>query len=96
MKFHAMILAPREHLRVTILLLAAALLIVWRPSAASEKYAAQTGKPCAQCHAYPAGDLKLTPFGQAFVANGYKLPPEQPPAPADGSKAPAGATAPPK
>ena len=66
------------------------------PAAGTEKFAAQTGKPCAQCHNYPAGDLKLTPFGRAFVANGYKLPPERSSAPVQDSKPPASSASPPK
>lgn len=91
--------------KLTALMLAAGM-AVWifpRSVEATEKYAAQTGVPCAQCHVYPTGDARLTPFGEAFVANGFKLPANEskPPAdgskpPADGSKAPAGGSTPPK
>ena len=47
-----------------------------RPAAATTKYAAETGKPCAQCHQHPTGGPELTPFGEKFKANGYKLPKE--------------------
>jgi hypothetical protein len=77
-----------------ILIALIAPLVMGRTAAATEKFAAQTGKPCAQCHNYPAGDLKLTPFGKAFVANGFKLPPERPPA--QTSKPPANGATPPK
>ncbi len=56
---------------------------------ATEKYAAQTGVPCAQCHVYPTVDARLTPFGEAFVANGFKLPAKTPKAPVDKPKPPA-------
>jgi hypothetical protein len=37
-------------------------------------YAAQTGKPCGTCHQNPAGGGPRNAFGQAFAANGHKLP----------------------
>jgi len=37
-------------------------------------YAAQTGKPCAACHQNPAGGGPRNAFGEAFAANGHKLP----------------------
>lgn len=49
-----------------------------RPAAATTKYAAETGKPCAQCHQHPTGGPELTPFGEKFKADGYKLPKESP------------------
>lgn len=49
-------------------------LITSRSADATTKYAAQTGKPCAQCHQDPTGSMKLTPFGDKFKANGYELP----------------------
>jgi hypothetical protein len=53
-------------------------LIIPCTAAATEKYAAATGVPCAQCHQYPTGDARLTPFGKAFVTNGFKLPATEP------------------
>lgn len=49
-----------------------------RPATATTKYAAETGKPCAQCHQHPTGGPELTPFGEKFKADGYKLPKESP------------------
>lgn len=59
---------------------------------ATERYAAQTGVSCPQCH---ESDMRLTPFGKAFVANGFKLP-KNPSPPADDSGAPASGATPPK
>jgi hypothetical protein len=52
----------------------AAILITGQPATATGTFTTQTGKPCAACHQNPGTDMKLTPLGQAFVANGYKLP----------------------
>lgn len=55
-------------------LLAAAMLVVTpREAAAKPEFAAQTGMPCGQCHANPAGGGKLKGFGEKFKANGYKV-----------------------
>jgi hypothetical protein len=45
-----------------------------RPANAKPEFAAQTGKPCGQCHVNPAGGGKLKPFGEKFKENGFKLP----------------------
>jgi hypothetical protein len=37
-------------------------------------YAASTGKPCGACHQNPAGSGPRNAFGEAFAANGHKLP----------------------
>jgi mono/diheme cytochrome c family protein len=37
-------------------------------------YTSRTGKVCGACHTDPAGGGPLTPLGDAFVANGRKLP----------------------
>lgn len=37
-------------------------------------YAAQTGKACGACHQNPAGGGARNAFGEAFAANGHKLP----------------------
>ncbi len=71
-------------------------LVVPGASTATEKYAAETGVPCAQCHQYPTGDARLTPFGKSFVANGFKLPTTGPKPPTNGPKPPSSDTPPPK
>ena len=45
-----------------------------RLASALPEYTSQTGKACGACHADPAGGGPLTPLGDAFVANGHKLP----------------------
>ncbi len=37
-------------------------------------YAQQTGLPCGRCHTNPAGGGPRTAFGNAFAANGHKVP----------------------
>ena len=37
-------------------------------------YAASTGKACGACHTNPAGGGPRNAFGEAFAANGHKLP----------------------
>jgi mono/diheme cytochrome c family protein len=37
-------------------------------------YAASTGKACGACHQNPAGGGPRNAFGDAFAANGHKLP----------------------
>jgi hypothetical protein len=59
---------------VMIVIAGAFSLTTLRPAKATTKYAAQTGKPCAQCHQDPTGSMKLTPFGDKFQANGHELP----------------------
>jgi len=43
---------------------------------ARPQYARQTGLPCGQCHVNPAGGGPRNAFGQAFAANGHRLPGE--------------------
>jgi len=57
-----------------ILISGTASLIVSRPAEATPKFATETGKACGQCHENAAGGGKLTPLGEAFKANGNKLP----------------------
>ena len=45
-----------------------------RSALAKPEFAAQTGKACGACHQNPAGGGALKPFGDAFKANGNKLP----------------------
>ena len=57
-----------------ILVAGAACLIISRPAEATAKFAAETSKACGQCHESATGGGKLTSFGEAFKANGNKLP----------------------
>jgi hypothetical protein len=45
-----------------------------RSASAKPEYAASTGKACGTCHANPSGGGALKPYGEAFKANGHKLP----------------------
>lgn len=45
-----------------------------RPAQATPQFGTQTGLPCSQCHADLNAPTKLTDFGQAFHANGDKVP----------------------
>jgi len=49
-------------------------IVVPQPAAATPAYAASTGKSCGACHQNPAGGGPRTSLGDAFVANGHKLP----------------------
>jgi mono/diheme cytochrome c family protein len=49
-------------------------LAVPKPAAALPAYAAQTGKACGACHQNPASGGPRYAFGEAFAANGHKLP----------------------
>ncbi len=57
-----------------ILIAGTTALILSRPAAATPQFATETGKACGQCHENAAGGGKLTAFGEAFKANGNKLP----------------------
>ena len=57
-----------------ILIAGMACLIISRPAEATAQFATDTGKACGQCHESATGGGKLTPFGEAFKANGNKLP----------------------
>lgn len=48
-----------------------------RAAQATAQFATQTGLPCSQCHADLNTPTKLTDFGQAFHANGDKVPAKQ-------------------
>jgi hypothetical protein len=52
----------------------AATILIVAQAGATPTYAGTTGKACGYCHVNPAGGGKLTAAGQAFKANGYKLP----------------------
>jgi mono/diheme cytochrome c family protein len=45
-----------------------------KPAAALPAYAASTGKACGACHTNPAGGGARTAYGEAFAANGHKVP----------------------
>jgi len=45
-----------------------------RSAQALPAYAAETGKACGACHQNPAGGGPRNAFGEAFAANGHKLP----------------------
>ena len=45
-----------------------------RSADAKPEFAASTGKPCGTCHQNPSGSGPLKAFGNAYKANGYKLP----------------------
>jgi mono/diheme cytochrome c family protein len=60
---------------VAALAVGGALTIVAPKSAqALPAYAAATGKACGACHQNPAGGGPRNAFGEAFAANGHKLP----------------------
>jgi hypothetical protein len=48
--------------------------IATRPARATPQFGTQTGLPCTQCHADLTTPTKLTDFGNAFHANGDKVP----------------------
>ena len=50
---------------------------VAKPATATPAYAAQTKLACGRCHVSPAGGGARTKFGDAFAANGHKLPKKQ-------------------
>ena len=54
-------------------LLSAAVLFAPRDAVAKAEISQQTGLPCGQCHANPAGGGDLKAFGKKFKANGYKV-----------------------
>ena len=45
-----------------------------QPADALPAYAQQTGLGCGRCHVNPAGGGARTAFGNAFLANGHKVP----------------------
>ncbi len=56
------------------LIVGLAAFIVPRPAGALPSYAQQTGLACGRCHVSPAGGGARTAFGNAFAANGHKVP----------------------
>jgi len=45
-----------------------------KPATALPAYAGQTGKACGAYHQNPAGGGPRNAFGEAFAANGHRLP----------------------
>jgi hypothetical protein len=60
-------------LTITAVVIASALVVTSREATAKPEFATQTGKPCLQCHANPAGGGKLKAYGEKFKANGNKI-----------------------
>jgi hypothetical protein len=56
------------------LIVGLATVIMPRPAGALPSYAQQTGLACGRCHVSPAGGGARTAFGNAFAANGHKVP----------------------
>jgi hypothetical protein len=56
------------------LIVGLATVIMPRPAGALPSYAQQTGLACGRCHVSPAGGGPRTAFGNAFAANGHKVP----------------------
>lgn len=61
---------------IAVALVVGGALMVSAPKSAQAlpAYAAQTGKACGACHQNPAGGGPRNAFGEAFAANGHKLP----------------------
>ena len=57
-----------------IVLVVGAVSTTSRPAIALPAYSQQTGLPCGRCHVNAAGGGARTKFGEAFAANGHKLP----------------------
>lgn len=49
-------------------------IVLPRSATAKPEFAVKTGLQCGQCHVNSGGGGKLKPFGEAFEANGFKLP----------------------
>jgi hypothetical protein len=49
-------------------------LVISRPATATQQFAMETGKSCADCHTNPKGGGALTALGEKFKANGNKMP----------------------
>jgi hypothetical protein len=56
------------------LIMGLAAVIVPRPAGALPSYSQQTSLACGRCHVSPAGGGARTAFGNAFAANGHKVP----------------------
>lgn len=56
------------------LIVGLAAVVLPRPAGALPSYAQQTGLACGRCHVSPAGGGPRTAFGNAYAANGHKVP----------------------
>lgn len=56
------------------LIVGVAAVVLTQPADALPSYAQQTGLACGRCHVSPAGGGPRTAFGNAFAANGHKVP----------------------
>lgn len=57
-----------------------AAVVIPGPADALPSYAQQTGMACGRCHVSPAGGGQRTAFGNAYAANGHKVPSASKPA----------------
>lgn len=57
-----------------VVMVGAVSVVIPRTAVATQQFATQTGKSCADCHTNPQGGGALTAFGEKFKANGNKLP----------------------
>ncbi len=62
------------------LIMGLAAVVTPQPAGALPSYAQQTGLACGRCHVSPAGGGPRTAFGNAFAANGHKVPASNKPA----------------
>jgi len=58
----------------TIVVGGALTIAIPKSATALPAYSASTGKACGACHQNPAGGGPRNAFGEAFAANGHKLP----------------------
>lgn len=58
----------------TAVIVGLAAFVAPQPADALPSYAQQTGLSCGRCHVNPAGGGARTAFGNAFAANGHKVP----------------------
>jgi mono/diheme cytochrome c family protein len=56
----------------------ALMVAVPKSAEALPQYNQQTGKPCGACHTNKSGGGARNAFGEAFAANGHKLPGKKP------------------
>jgi hypothetical protein len=57
----------------TLLIAGVTVVLTAQPTLAKPEFTAQTKKPCGFCHQKPSGGGALTPGGEKFKANGFKL-----------------------